>query len=158
MIASASPTSYGQALEVLGHAAEVDIVFVIFIPTSMVHIPDISAALIEAKAKLPEGVPVVSVFLSASGIPSELAGAQIPSFTFPEAAARAMGRVATYASGGGARSARSSNRTASTATGLDRSSTRRWLRPVTTRAGCSSASRTPRRTPNRSRRPTDRGG
>jgi acetate---CoA ligase (ADP-forming) len=97
MIASASPSSYGQALEVLGHAAEVDIVFVIFIPTSMVHIPDISAALIEAKAKLPEGVPVVSVFLSASGIPSELAGAQIPSFTFPEAAARAMGRVATYA-------------------------------------------------------------
>jgi acetate---CoA ligase (ADP-forming) len=37
------------------------------------------------------------VFLSASGIPPELAAARIPSFTFPEAAARAMGRVATYA-------------------------------------------------------------
>jgi acetate---CoA ligase (ADP-forming) len=97
MIASASPTSYGQALEVLGNAAEVDIVFVIFIPTGMVHIPDIAEALIEAKAKLPEDVPVVSVFLSAAGIPPELAAAQIPSFSFPEAAARAMGRVATYA-------------------------------------------------------------
>jgi acetate---CoA ligase (ADP-forming) len=97
MIASASPTSYGQALEVLGNADEVDILFVIFIPTSAVHIPDVAAALIESKAKLPEDVPVVSVFLSAAGIPSELAAAQIPSFTFPEAAARAMGRVATYA-------------------------------------------------------------
>jgi acetate---CoA ligase (ADP-forming) len=95
MIASASPTSYGQALEVLGHAEEVDILFVIFIPTSAVHIPDVAAALIEAKAKLPEDVPVVSVFLSSAGIPPELAAAQIPSFSFPEAAARAMGRVAT---------------------------------------------------------------
>jgi acetate---CoA ligase (ADP-forming) len=97
MIASASPTSYGQALEVLGNADEVDLLFVIFIPTSAVHIPDVAAALIEAKAKLPADVPVVSVFLSAAGIPPELAAAQIPSFTFPEAAARAMGRVATYA-------------------------------------------------------------
>jgi acetate---CoA ligase (ADP-forming) len=97
MIASASPESYGRALQVLGHAEEVDILFVIFIPTSAVHIPDVAAALIEAKAELPEDVPVVSVFLSAAGIPSELAAARIPSFTFPEAAARAMGRVATYA-------------------------------------------------------------
>jgi acetate---CoA ligase (ADP-forming) len=97
MIASASPSSYGQALEVLGNADEVDIVFVIFIPTGMVHIPDIAEALIEAKSKIPDHVPVVSVFLSAAGIPPELAAAQIPSFSFPEAAARAMGRVATYA-------------------------------------------------------------
>jgi acetate---CoA ligase (ADP-forming) len=97
MIASASPASYGQALEVLGHAAEVDIIFVIFIPTSAVHIADVAEALIAAKAKLPGDVPVVSVFLSASGVPAELAAARIPSFTFPEAAARAMGRVATYA-------------------------------------------------------------
>jgi acetate---CoA ligase (ADP-forming) len=97
MIASASPASYGQALEVLGHAAEVDIIFVIFIPTSAVHIADVAEALIAAKAKLPADVPVVSVFLSASGVPAELAAARIPSFTFPEAAARAMGRVATYA-------------------------------------------------------------
>jgi acetate---CoA ligase (ADP-forming) len=97
MIASASPESYGQALEVLGHADEVDIVFVIFIPTNAVHIPDVAEALIEAKAKLPPDVPIVSVFLSSKGIPPELAAAQIPSFSFPEAAARAMGRVARYA-------------------------------------------------------------
>jgi acetate---CoA ligase (ADP-forming) len=97
MIASASPASYGRALEVLGNAEEVDILFVIFIPTSAVHIPDVAAALIDAKSRLPEDVPVVSVFLSAAGIPTELAEARIPSFTFPEAAARALGRVATYA-------------------------------------------------------------
>jgi acetyl coenzyme A synthetase (ADP forming)-like protein len=97
MIASANPASYGRALEVLGNADEVDIVLVIFIPTSAVDIPSVATALIDAKARLPEDVPVVSVFLSSQGIPPELAEARIPSFTFPEAAARALGRVARYA-------------------------------------------------------------
>jgi acetate---CoA ligase (ADP-forming) len=97
MIASASPAAYGRALEILGHAAEVDIVFVIFIPAGAVSIPEVAAALIDAKQKLPEDVPVVSVFLSSAGIPPELAEADIPSFSFPEAAARALGRVSRYA-------------------------------------------------------------
>jgi acyl-CoA synthetase (NDP forming) len=96
MIASASPASYARALEVLGNADEVDMVFVIFIPTGTTATEDVAGALIEAKATLPEGTPVVSVFMSATGMPPELAEAEIPSFAFPEAAARAMGRVADY--------------------------------------------------------------
>jgi acyl-CoA synthetase (NDP forming) len=42
-------------------------------------------------------VPIVSVFMSSTGRPAALAAARIPVFAFPEAAARAMGRVATYA-------------------------------------------------------------
>ncbi|GGI02641.1 bifunctional acetate--CoA ligase family protein/GNAT family N-acetyltransferase [Egicoccus halophilus] len=98
MIASASPASYARAMEVLGNADEIDMVFVIFIPTGTTATEDVASSLIEAKAKLPESVPVVSVFMSATGIPTDLAEAQIPSFAFPEAAARAMGRVATYSS------------------------------------------------------------
>jgi acetate---CoA ligase (ADP-forming) len=97
MIASASPETYGRALEVLGRAEEIDTVFVIFIPTGTTQTDEVAAALVQAKADLGGEVPVVSVFMSAEGLPSALAEASIPSFAFPESAARAMGRVGTYA-------------------------------------------------------------
>jgi acetate---CoA ligase (ADP-forming) len=97
MIASASPESYRRSIEVLGNADEVDIVFVIFIPTGTTETNDVARALVEAKARIPDDVPVVSVFMSAEGITSELADAHIPSFAFPESAARAMGRIGRYA-------------------------------------------------------------
>jgi acetate---CoA ligase (ADP-forming) len=97
MIASASPTSYGRSIEVLGNADEIDLVFVIFIPTGTTETDEVARALVEAKAKLPEDVPIVSVFMSAEGITPELAEASIPSFAFPESAARAMGRIAEHA-------------------------------------------------------------
>jgi acetate---CoA ligase (ADP-forming) len=98
MIASASPEFYGRALEVLDAADEVDIVFVIFIPTGVTETDEVARALVEAKSRMGGDTPVVSVFMSAAGFPGALAEAGIPSFAFPESAARAMGRVATYAS------------------------------------------------------------
>ena len=97
MIASASPDAYRRAMTVLGNADEVDALFVIFIPTGTTAIDDVAHALIAARAELPVDVPVVSVFMSAMGMPPALEGAGIPSFAFPEAAARALGRVADYA-------------------------------------------------------------
>jgi acetate---CoA ligase (ADP-forming) len=97
MIATASPTAYGQALSVLGSADEIDMVFVIYIPTAATSTDAVAASLVAAAEKLPDGVPVVSVFMAADGVPEPLAEARIPTFAFPEAAARAMGRVATYA-------------------------------------------------------------
>jgi len=97
MIASASPDAYRRAMSVLGNADEVDALFVIFIPTGTTASDDVARALIAAKAELPPDVPVISVFMSATGMPSALEGAGIPSFAFPEAAARAFGRVADYA-------------------------------------------------------------
>ncbi|HSK22837.1 MAG TPA: GNAT family N-acetyltransferase [Egicoccus sp.] len=96
MIASATPDAYKRAMEILGNADEIDMVFVIFIFTGTTDTGEVAQALIDAKANLPDGVPVVSVFMSVSGLPPALAAAQIPSFPFPEAAARAMGRVAQY--------------------------------------------------------------
>jgi len=97
MIASASPDAYHRAMTVLGNADEVDALFVIFIPTGTTAKEDVARALITARAELPADVPVVSVFMSATGMPPELEGAGIPSFAFPEAAARALGRVVDYA-------------------------------------------------------------
>jgi acetate---CoA ligase (ADP-forming) len=97
MIASASADAYGRALKILGEAEEIDIVFVIFIPAGVTETSDVAGALVEASAQLPDDVPVVSVFMSAEGMPPALAEANIPSFPFPESAARALGRIATYA-------------------------------------------------------------
>jgi len=97
MIASASPASYRRAMQVLGEADEIDMVFVIFIPTGTTATADVADAMVAARAELPEGVPVVSVIMGAEDLPVRLAEARIPAFAFPEAAARAMGRVATYA-------------------------------------------------------------
>jgi acetate---CoA ligase (ADP-forming) len=97
MIASASPTSYQRSIEVLGNADEIDLVFVIFIPTGTTETAEVARALVAAKSDLPADVPMVSVFMSAEGIVPELAEASIPSFAFPESAARAMGRIANYA-------------------------------------------------------------
>jgi acetyl coenzyme A synthetase (ADP forming)-like protein len=97
MIASASAEGYGRALRVLGNAPEVDAVMVIFIPPGTTDTGDVARALTAAKADVPDDVPVLSVFMSASGVPPELAEASIPSFAFPEDAARALGQVARYA-------------------------------------------------------------
>jgi acyl-CoA synthetase (NDP forming) len=97
MIASASPDAYRRAMTVLGDSDEVDALFVIFIPTGTTSSDDVAQALVAAKAELASDVPVVSVFMSATGMPPALEGADIPSFAFPEAAARALGRVADYA-------------------------------------------------------------
>jgi acetate---CoA ligase (ADP-forming) len=97
MIASASADAYGRALRILGEADEIDIVFVIFIPAGTTETSDVARALVDASRELPDGVPVVPIFMSAEGLPPELAEANIPSFPFPESAARAMGRVVRHA-------------------------------------------------------------
>jgi acetate---CoA ligase (ADP-forming) len=97
MIASATPETYGQALSVLGAADEIDMVFVIYIPTASTSTDAVAASLVAAAEELPASVPVISVFMTADGVPRALAEASIPTFAFPEAAARALGRVATYA-------------------------------------------------------------
>ncbi len=96
MIASASAEGYGRALRILGNADEVDAVFVIFIPAGTTSTQDVADALVAARKDVPADKPVISIFMSARGVPDELAEANIPSFAFPEDAARALGRVARY--------------------------------------------------------------
>lgn len=97
MIASATAGGYEQAVTTLGASGEVDAVFVIFIPAGTTETADVAEALARARTEVPDDVPIVSVFMSVRGIPPGLAEANIPSFAFPEDAARAMGRVAEYA-------------------------------------------------------------
>ncbi|MFO7779845.1 MAG: GNAT family N-acetyltransferase [Nitriliruptoraceae bacterium] len=97
MIASASPESYGKAVRILGNADEIDVVFVIFIPTARADIDDVARELVAVREDLGEDTPIVAVVMTSHGLPEPLRAANIPTFNFPEGAARAMGRVGAYA-------------------------------------------------------------
>jgi acetate---CoA ligase (ADP-forming) len=82
---------------VLGNADEVDALFVIFIPTGTTAIDDVAKALVAAKAELPPEVPVVSVFMSATGMPACARRCRHPVVRVPRGGRRALGRVSDYA-------------------------------------------------------------
>jgi acyl-CoA synthetase (NDP forming)/GNAT superfamily N-acetyltransferase len=96
MIASASAANYGRAMRVLADDPQVDALLVIFIPPVVTQAEDVAHEMASARAEIDAGIPVVSVFMSERGVPSELTEASIPSFRFPEGAAQALGSVARY--------------------------------------------------------------
>jgi acetate---CoA ligase (ADP-forming) len=98
MIASGTAEQYGKALRILANAEEVDATIVIFIPPQVTEPSDVARELAAAMNDVPEDHTIVTVFMGMSGFPETLADAELPSYAFPEDAARALGRVAQYAS------------------------------------------------------------
>src|SRR3954468_23127425 len=113
MIASAGPESYRHAIEAVMTSPEVDAVIVIFTPVDPKTAPGILAAIRDgvgggrragARCK-----PVLACVMAEAGrlAPLEIADPaspaaapreKVPTYTFPENAARALGKVAAYAS------------------------------------------------------------
>jgi len=100
MIASAPPAAYEQAIGALGGCAELDALIVIFIPPLTFSPQEVAAAIRRGVAGLKRDKPALAVFMSAQGVPPELSDgdARIPSYAFPEDAARALARVTAWAS------------------------------------------------------------
>jgi acetate---CoA ligase (ADP-forming) len=98
MIASASAGDYGRVIDVVAEHGDVDAVVVIFVPPLVTRAEDVAAAIREAVSRLEGRLPVLTVFLSARGVPPELQaeGLRIPSYAFPEGAAAALARAAEY--------------------------------------------------------------
>ncbi len=98
MLADAPPEHYRQAIELLAASGEVDALIVIFIPPLVVRSGEVAEAIRTAVASSCQDLPVLAVFMSASGIPPELHGGdvRIPSCAFPEDAARALAHAADY--------------------------------------------------------------
>lgn len=97
MVATCTADHYGQSLAILAGAEEIDALIVIFIPPFLTRAEDVSHELVAAADKAGRTKPIVASFMSAQGAPAELSEAGIPSFVYPERAARALGRVATWA-------------------------------------------------------------
>ncbi|MDE3112000.1 MAG: acetate--CoA ligase family protein [Chloroflexota bacterium] len=99
MIASATPEQYARAIHVLAADAAVHALIVLFTPPLVTRPEQVATAIRDAVRTLPRRVPVLSVFLSAKGVPREMRenGVRIPAYTYPEDAARALAHVAEYA-------------------------------------------------------------
>ncbi len=98
MIASASAEDFRRAIEVVAESGSVDAVVVIFIPPIVTRREDVARAIRDAARGARRKVPFLAVFMSARGVPEELRSEEvrIPSYAFPEDAARALGRAAEY--------------------------------------------------------------
>src|SRR6185295_17412663 len=99
MIASASAAQYEAAIELVGRDPNVDAVVAIYIPVQATASDDIARAIAQGAARVPDTVPVATVFMSSKGTPAVLASGPrgaIPSYSFPENAAIALGAAARY--------------------------------------------------------------
>lgn len=97
MIASASADDYRSAILTLAASEGIDAIVVIFIPPLVTEAEDVARAIREAVSNFPREVPLLTVFMAAHGVPDALRGVvRIPSYSFPEDAARALARVVDY--------------------------------------------------------------
>ncbi|HEY6203765.1 MAG TPA: GNAT family N-acetyltransferase [Candidatus Limnocylindria bacterium] len=99
MIASAGADEYARSIAVLASDPAIDAVIVMFTPPLVTRASDVARAIRAAVSELPRALPVLAVFLSFSGVPPELSDerVRIPSFAYPEDAARALAHVVRYA-------------------------------------------------------------
>jgi acyl-CoA synthetase (NDP forming)/ribosomal protein S18 acetylase RimI-like enzyme len=96
---TASHEHYERAIELVGRDPDVDAVVAIYVPPLVTEPEAVAAAIARAAGALPAGVPIATVFLSSKGTPEVLSSGPrgaIPSYSFPENAALALGAAARY--------------------------------------------------------------
>ena len=99
MIASATAQQYGEVSRVLGAAGEIDALIVMYNTPLVTQAADVANELIVARSELGPDVALVTVFMNQQGPPPALRDAGVPSFAFPENAARALGRSVAWQDG-----------------------------------------------------------
>ncbi|HXF99102.1 MAG TPA: GNAT family N-acetyltransferase [Gaiellaceae bacterium] len=99
MLGGATSAAYASALPLLLADAQIDAVIVLSVPTVTAAADEVAAAVEGAARGSEAGKPVLAVVMSASGIPGPLRrpGAYAAAFSYPESAARALGRAAERA-------------------------------------------------------------
>ena len=96
LVAGATAADFERALRVVLADDAIDAVLAIFVPPLVTQAEDVARA-IAAAARDAGPKPVIACFLGRDGVPAELRGEggarAVPSFAFPEAAARALART-----------------------------------------------------------------
>jgi acetyl coenzyme A synthetase (ADP forming)-like protein len=95
LLASASGENYRRALEVLSADHGIDAIVAAFIPPMVTRPSDVAAGIAAAAATTHK--TLLACFTGVQEIQDVLDAAAVPAYTFPESAARALGRVARYA-------------------------------------------------------------
>jgi acetyl coenzyme A synthetase (ADP forming)-like protein len=100
LVAAASEETFEDALEIVLADATVDAVLVVIVPPVLTAADDVAGAIARATSHAGDR-PIVACFLGRDGVPEPLRaganGRSIPSFAFPESAARALSRAADLA-------------------------------------------------------------
>lgn len=98
MVASASSSDFARAIHVVADDPNVDSLIVIFIPPMAVRPDDVAREILQAAHTIKEDIPILSTFMASRGSLEILSDGQIriPSYPFPEAAARALARAVRY--------------------------------------------------------------
>ena len=97
MIATASAEQYRRAIGVLGGWEGIDALIVIFIRPLQTTSGDIAAAVQEAAAELPREIPIQGVFMTPAESAAIAASSTLPTYLFPEDAARALAKAVHHA-------------------------------------------------------------
>lgn len=99
MIASAPPEHFERAIALVGRDPNIDAVVAIYVPPLVTQPEAVAAAIARGAGALPGDKPIATVFLSSKGTPEVLSSGPrgaIPSYSFPENAALALGSAARY--------------------------------------------------------------
>jgi acetyl coenzyme A synthetase (ADP forming)-like protein len=98
MIAAAPPESFRKALKILAEWDGIDAIIILYVPVLVTNPESIAGGVREAALDLPREIPLLAVFLSSEGTPATLRtkGLSIPSYPFPEDAARALAHAVRY--------------------------------------------------------------
>jgi acetyl coenzyme A synthetase (ADP forming)-like protein len=95
MLGSATASAYESVLPIVLEDPAVDAVLVLFVPPVTATADEVALAV----ARVADGAdkPVLAAVMDSRGIPPALVHAGVAAFTYPESAARALGRAATRA-------------------------------------------------------------
>jgi acetyl coenzyme A synthetase (ADP forming)-like protein len=98
MIAAAPGESYRKALKLLAEWDGIDAIIILYVPVLVTNSEEIAAGVRAAALEIEREVPMLSVFLSSKGMPDSLrtGGLSMPSYPFPEDAARALAHAVRY--------------------------------------------------------------
>jgi len=103
LLAAASPEAFGAAVRAIGESGAVDAIVVVFVPPLVTEAEDVAAAVRGASRSLAGRLPLLTCFMTAGRAPAVLLDADadglppLPSFRYPEDAARALGRAVAHA-------------------------------------------------------------
>ncbi len=98
MTAGATADDYYKAIMTACREPGVNSLIVLFVPPIEINAEDVGRRILDAARDLKGRAPMISVFMASTGIPEMLSAdsLKIPSFKFPEDAARALGKAVEY--------------------------------------------------------------
>jgi acetate---CoA ligase (ADP-forming) len=96
MIATARGDHYRRTIAELAESGAVDSIVAIFIPPLVTSAEEAAEAIRDAAEAVAGRVPLLAVFTSDEGAPPALAESSVPTFAFPEEAARAVASASRY--------------------------------------------------------------